>query len=329
MDKPLQTITAYHYKLYKVKYKKDLKDENSEKLEHETVEELMPIDTTGKNGINIEELLKEFFEEMTSTPYTSEYRSKVLKVEEYEVGEKHLGISRTHCSTIAGFYGRLLKIFDVKKGENTQNVNLDEAVMASYNVYFYYGNGASENICVFHRCGNGGCKTIFMEKFIRFLKNHGYKIEMKAILDDDAKELIKNGRILEMNLTKTTSYIKKTTDIADKIDEKEVKQKQKEYTLNINCRGRDNILGKMIDGISSEKMVREIFEFIPEDFDFDIDETSYLLEIGRRQKKVYNDTLKALFVAHDITNDLTYDENNYPTLDSLSNCVDLYAKKYM
>lgn len=327
MSLPIQTITAYKYKFYRIKHKKEYEDENGEILKHSVDEKLLPIDFSGKDGVNPNALLEEFFKEIQVLPVKSEYNKKVLKVESYEIGETHLNKFRTHCLTNAGFYGRLLKIYNIKKDLQTKSVELNEAVLATYNVFFYYQENSTENICIFHRCGRGGCKTIFIEHFNRFLKKHKLRLELKAIVSEEMQEKIKNGRILEMNLIKTSNVKKKNTDAADKMEEEESIIKHREYSLSINLRGKrreacKDLIDKLVFG---EVPVKEVFEFIPEDLDFN--ETSCLMEIGNQQRTVYKSNLYALLTEHDITNLLKYDKYNYPTKESLSFVVDEYVSK--
>ena len=326
MNLPIQTITAYKYKIYRVKHKKDYKDENGEMLEHEVEEQLLPAVLSGSEGVNLNTLLTTFFQEVQATPFKSKYYNKVLKIESFEIDESHINQHRTHCLTTAGFYGRLLKIYHVQKEQETKNVGLNEAVMATYNVFFYFKENSDENICVFHRCGKGGCKTIFMEKFNLFLKDLGLRMEMKAIVSDETKERIKNGRLLEVNLIKSTEYKTKTTDAADKISGKGSTTKRKEYSFTINLRGGK---GKAIEGVWDKIIgkvpVKEMFEFVPEDLEFN--ETSYLVEMGKQQKTIYESNLYAFLCEHDITNLLQYDKYNYPTKESLSFVVDEYVSK--
>ena len=324
MNLPLQTIKAYKYKIYRVKHKKEYKDENGALLEHEVEEQLLPIVSSGDKGINLNQLLKEFLEGVQATPFKSKYYDKVLKVENFEIDEEHIKMHRTHCLTTAGFYGRLLKIYNVQKEQETKNIGLNEAVMATYNVFFYFNDNSVENICVFHRCGKGGCKTIFMEKFNIFLKERGLRIEMRAIVSDETKERLKNGRLLEVNLIKSIEYKNKSTDAADKISNRDTVTKRKQYSFTINLRGRrTEAIDGVWDKIIGRVPIREMFEFVPDNLEFN--ETSYLIGMGKQQKTIYDSNLYALLCEHDVTNALEYDKDNYPTKESLSNVVNDYV----
>lgn len=304
-DNPMQTLTAYKYKI--------INKENSQPM----------IAGNGELGtINVEKLLLDFSIYM-SRIQVSTSSSRALSLELHKSESSAIYDNRVHFGATSGRFGQKTVAVNIHDETQKTELGMENAICHFYNVFFYIENNKSENICMFHRYGRGGCKTIFFELFRKFLKEKNLSIELEALVSPEQKSALENGQKNKIRLVKNTVKIPQKTDVVDNLKEKVPKYNNTEMELVINLKNT-NYTSKMAqvnDVIFQRKTVHEVFS-IPENFEYD--QTKVELKVGRRKQTIDLNSIGAILCEHDITDFVEFDEENEPLKESVS----LEADKY-
>lgn len=183
--------------------------------------------------------------------------------------------------------------------------------------------GQLDNICIFHRYGRGGCKTIFLELFNRFLAEKELKIEMSALVSPERESVIEQGEKTKLRLLKNTKKVNASSDIADNLNQSKRMNNNVEMELTINLKNKNikDKLGSLNDVIFGRKTVGEIFE-IPDDFEYD--ETKVEMKIGNQTRTINLQEIGQMLCECDITRKLEYDVEKEPTYSTISREADAY-----
>ena len=217
----MQTITAYKYRIINTKTKEPI---------------------TSGDGSNdtadIAKLLDEFSSFMKRTQLSS-YSQKVLSLEKTENTTSTVAEQCVHFRATAGRYGQRTVAINIKKNNSKTELGTDNAICHFYNVFFYIENDKLDNICIFHRYGRGGCKTIFLELFNRFLAEKELKIEMSALVSPEQESIIEQGEKTKLRLLKNTTKENTSSDIADKLKPSKRMNNNTEMELTINLKNKN------------------------------------------------------------------------------------------
>lgn len=301
----MQTITAYKYRIINTK----------------TKEPITSGDGTN-DTVDIAKLLDEFSSFMKRTQLSS-YSQKVLSLEKTKNTTSTVAEQCVHFRATAGRYGQRTVAINIKKNNSKTELGTDNAICHFYNVFFYIENGKLDNICIFHRYGRGGCKTIFLELFNRFLAEKELKIEMSALVSPEQESVIEQGEKTKLRLLKNTKKVKVATDIADNLNPSKRMNNNTEMELTINLKNKNikDKLGNLNDVLFGRKTVGEVFE-IPNNFEYD--ETKVEMKIGNQTKTINLEQIGQMLCECDITRKLEYDAEKEPTYSTISREADAY-----
>lgn len=300
----MQTITAYKYKILTAK---------GEPL----------VSGDGENGtVSIGSLLEEFAVFMKK-PRISTYSHKVLSLEKTKDTNSNVAEQCFHFKATSGRYGQRTIAIDIDNFKKKTELGTSDAICHFYNVFFYIEYNTTDNICIFHRYGRGGCKTVFFEIFSRFLKEKGLKIEMTALVSPEQESVLKSSKKTKLRLIKNTTKNIVSPDIADNFTPQKKMNNNVEMELTINLKNRkmSGKIDSMTDLIMGRKKVSEVFE-IPDSFEYD--QTKVELLVGKQQKTIDLDYLGSMLCECDITDRLKFDEENEPIYETLSSEANSY-----
>ena len=295
----MQTITAYKYKITNTKEKEPL------------------VSGDGTNGtISICKLLEDFAAYMKRT-HLSTYSQKVLTLEKSKETKSDVAEKCIHFKATSGRYGQRTVAIDINDDKSKTELGTTKAICHFYNVFFFVEYNTTENICIFHRYGRGGCKTVFLELFNRFLQKQDLRIEMTAMVSPEQESVLQKGRKTKIRLLKNTTKTPASTDITDNfaLPKKMSNNTEMELTINLKNKKMAYKMDEINDFIFGKKTVGEIFE-IPENFEYD--QTKVEMFIGNQQRTVDLDYIGSMLCECDITHKLSYDKDNEPTYETIS-----------
>ena len=303
----MQTLTAYKYKIIDVNTKEPL------------------ISGDGSNGtIDIHKLLMEFSAYMEKTQFSTNTK-KVISLKLMNEETSTVSSKRVHFKATSGRYGQRTIALDINNEKNKTELGTEKAICHFYNVFFYIENRSYENICIFHRYGRGGCKTIFIEIFNKFLRLRDMKIELSALFSPEQQNNIVNSQKTKLRLLKNTIKHIESADVADNIESKKTIKHNTEMELTINLKNKKVVDRLPIDGIKDvilgRKKVIDVFE-IPEDFLFD--QAKMEMKLGNQIRTIDLANLGKIFCEYDITEKLEYDSQNEPTYQTILHEADCY-----
>lgn len=301
----MQTITAYRYRIIDAKSRQP-----------------MPSGDGTDGTIDIVALLDEFAVYMEKTKI-SPTTQKALSLIKTANTQSSVAKACVHFKATAGKYGQRTVAVNINDERRKTELGTDNAICHFYNVFFYVENTTGDNICIFHRYGRGGCKTVFLELFNRFLSAKGMRVEMYALVSPEQESILKTGRKTKLRLLKNSSKAPHSSDIADNMRPPKRMSNNTEMELTINLRNRKiaSKAASINDVIFGNKTVAEVFE-IPDDFEYD--QAKLEMYIGNQQRTVDLDNIGALLCELDITHKLSYDVDNEPTYASISDQADSY-----
>ena len=304
-DMSMQTITAYKYRIIDTKTKEPI------------------VSGDGSNDtIDIAQLLSDFSSFMERTQLSS-YSQKVLSLEKTENTTSTVAEQCVHFRATSGRYGQRTVAINIKEDDSKTELGTDNAICHFYNVFFYIENSKLDNICIFHRYGRGGCKTIFLELFNRFLVEKELKIVMSALVSPEQESIIEKGEKTKIRLLKNTTKENTSSDIADKLKPSKRMNNNTEMELTINLKNKNikNKLGDLNDVLFRRKTVGEVFE-IPDNFDYN--EAKVEMKIGNQTKTISLEEIGQMLCECDITRKLEYDAEKEPTYSTISREADAY-----
>ncbi len=305
----MQTITAYKYYI----------------VDNLTKQPLVSGD--GTNGtICIRNLLDEFSEQMKK-PQISRKSQKILTLEKNPLIKSSVAEQRFHFRATAGRFGQRTVAINVEDKNERTELGTENAICHFYNVFFYVEYGTKNNVCIFHRYGRGGCKTVFLEMFKTFLKERNLSIEMLALVSPNNESIIEKGQKTKIRLLKNTAKVNHSPDVADNIVTKKVcNNTEMELTINLKNKRVASKIGDVNDIVLGRKKISEVYE-IPDDFDYD--QTMVEMLIGNQKKTLDLSRIGVMLCEYDITDKLEYDKDNEPTYETISTQADEYYNTQM
>lgn len=301
----MQTITAYKYRIIHIK----------------TKQPLLSGDGTG-GTLCISELLNEFAIFMKKTRISTTTQ-KALFLEKTEDTQSTVAEACIHFRATAGKFGQRTVAINITDENSKTELSTDNAICHFYNVFFYVEYEGTDNICIFHRYGRGGCKTVFLEMINRFLALKGLKMEMCALVSPEQESILETGVKTKLRLLKNTSKVSYSSDVSDNMSPPKRMTNNTEMELTINLKNQKMAMKMeaVNDVLFGRKKVEEVFE-IPDEFQYD--QTKLEMYIGSQQRTIDLANIGALLCECDITEKLSYDEDNEPTYATISVEANLY-----
>jgi len=238
-------------------------------------------------------------------------------------------VLRVHLQPKAGKYGESITVI---ASQQEHSFDKDAAALYDYNVFFYESN--REIIAIFHRKGMSGCKTVFLETANKTLRNKGIKFEMSLIMPLNRTYNTQGATPSKIGIQWLVPK-KKSSDIADELDETDFPESKKKnekwiQKLEIDLKpaqssGIKGIIERFTGGeINKQTAFAEIKTkcVIPDNVD-NFNDAFIQYQIGSRRFTVRFGEIENQIGAYDITN--TLNSSNF--LNSLISNADNYYQR--
>ena len=313
MSNKIQLITGYYYQIFErnKKGKKPLIVKNDLESYHDG------------EYVNLKKLLKDFYDEYI-VEKVDDIEDRVLQLSQSHLIENSEFIQFDFKSK-TGRYGYSREMVDVKSSEWIP-IDENKAIIFPYYVYFFIKENFALNVCIFHRFGRGGTKTVLMKKLNSFLKDKGLILHTRAIVNDEYIESLSHGKPVKLRYTKY-SVQPISTDIADNVRGRNIDKQSVEMTLTINLKN-SKMKNKFGIDVSDYKNPSIMFEDLPDDFrDTDNIKTKLDMVVNGRQK-VWDIDGRTVY-DFEVTKDLQYSKGNHPTYESINSVMLSFYRKFL
>lgn len=305
-----QSITAYRCRICK-KYGTD---------------NLLVLPDTQEEYINLEDLLDEFFGYI-NTCRIDEYTHRAIiltKSVEKEILDN--GVIRLHIQPNAG---RSFENFSVIE-HTTNNISSfkgeSNSAVYNHNVLFYINK--ENNTFIFHRYGQSGCKTVFLNIFNAFLLEKGLIAHFDILLSDEMFEDSK--KYIPEKISLITTYSDVYSDKADNTKEKSKKKIEQETIISLNAPKAQGIKNWFTSLTQKEPSLEELKEIlIKDDFPSDFEDAKLTLKFGRVRRRISLSEFSGLIAEYDITDKLEIFADGTVSKNSIRTISDNYALSFM
>ena len=306
----VQSITAYRCRICK-KY---------------ATEDLLVLSDQNKNPLDLEELLYEFFEYIKCYRIDRNTHRTIILSDPFDKRIIDGGITRIHIQPQAG---RSFENFAVI---NHRTNNLDafkgeyNSAVYNHNVLFYINK--ESNTFIFHRYGQSGCKTAFLNIFNDFLAIKGLIAHFDILLSD---EMFEDGKkYTPEKISLITTYADEYSDKSDNIDEKSRKKIEQETIISLNApraKGIKEWFGNLRKKEPSISELKEIL--IKDEFPSDFEDAKLTLKFGKVRRQISLSEFTGVIAEYDITEQLDLEMDGSISQESLRSISDKYALSFM
>lgn len=308
-NKLTQSITAYRCRICKRYGTEDLlsSDSNEEQLD-------------------LCALLCEFFDYIKSCRI-DEYTSRAIMLTQNANKEiLTSGITRFHIQPNAG---RSYENFEVVN--HTTNIvsafkGEDSSAVYHHNVLFYVGQ--DNNTFVFHRYGQSGCKTVFLNIFNEFLFFKGLTAHFDILLSDEMFEDRK--KYIPEKISLITTYSEEYSDKADNIKGKPKKKVEQETIISLSApraKGIKEWFGNLKQKQPTLEELKEVL--IKDDFQGEFEDAKLTLKFGKVRRRISLSEFSGMIAEYDITDKLEVRADGSVSEISLREIADKYALSFM
>ena len=199
---------------------------------------------------------------------------------------------------------------------------------AIYNHTFFCYLKGKKNIFIFHRYGQSGCKTAFLNTFNEFLSSKGLVCHLDILMSNGMFE----GRTSyhPEKLSLITTYEDISSDLADNTGKKKNKKIEQETIITLNAPKAANVVEYINNIIRKKPSIEELKSIlIKDDFPDRFDDAKLTLKFGKVRRKISLSEFSGLIAEYDITNELEYYENGPLKMESLYALADEYALSFL
>ena len=305
-----QSITAYRCKICK-KYSTD---------------DLLQITEDNKEPISLEELLYEFFEYIKYCRIDNYTHRAIVLSNTVEKDTLEDDITRIHIEPDAG---RSFENFSVIN-HKTNNVNTfkgeDNSAVYNHNVLFYISK--ETNIFIFHRYGQSGCKTAFLNTFNAFLSPKGLIAHFDILLSNEMFDSFQ--KYIPEKISLITTYSDEYSDKADNTKDKPRKKIEQETIISLNAPRAKGIKDWFVKLMQKEPSIDELKEIlIKDDFPSEFEDAKLTLKFGKVRRRISLSEFSGLIAEYDITEQLELRADGTVSKTSLRKISDKYALSFM
>lgn len=276
--------------------------------------------------VDLSELLDEYFEYITKSKI-DEYTSRTILLnkgkEEFDIDAE---IKRIVVHPMAGKANEDFTV--VQHATNNVTVFDGHENSAIYKHTFFCYLKEDENIFVFHRYGQSGCKTAFLNTFNDFLSSKGLVCHLDILMSNGMFEGRANYHPEKLSLI--TTYEDISSDLADNTGKKKNKKIEQETIITLNAPKAANIVEYIKNIIRKKPSIEELKSIlIKDDFTGKFDDAKLTLKFGRVRRKISLSEFSGLIAEYDITNELEHFENGPMKMESLYALADEYALAFL
>lgn len=305
-----QSITAYRCRICKKYGTEDLlqsSDENTEPLK-------------------LEQLLLEFFGYIKLCKIDAYTHRAIMLSNKAHKEVLEGNIIRLHIQPNAG---RSFENFSVVN-HKTNNISAfrgeDNSAVYNHNVLFYIAENT--NAFIFHRYGQSGCKTAFLNIFNDFLAPRGLIAHLDVLLSDEMFEDRK--KYIPEKISLITTYTDEYSDKADNTKEKPRKKIEQETIISLNAPKAQGLREWFCQLIQKEPSIDELKEVLIRDsFPNEFEDARLTLKFGKVRRRISLSEFSGLIAEYDITEKLELHADGSVSETSLRELSDKYALSFM
>ncbi len=281
---------------------------------------------TSKKHINLEKLLFDFFEYIKKCKIDSYTRRAIMLSKKASKISLNNQVTRIHIQPDAG---KSFENFSVVN-HSTNSINKykgeENSAVYSHNVLFYIAENA--NVFLFHRYGQSGCKTAFLNTFNEFLSTQGLMAHLDVLLSNEMFE--GQEKYIPEKISLITTYSEEYTDKSDNSKEKEKKKIEQETIISLNAPRANNIREWFANTFKKEPTIDELKQILIEDsFPGDFDDAKVTVKFGKVRRKISLSDFSGLIAEYDITDKLEIGADGIVKDESLYQIADEYAASFI
>lgn len=305
-----QSITAYRCRICK-KYGTD---------------DLLQYSKENKNPISLEMLLAEFFDYIQHCRIDVYTRRAIMLSKKANKESLENGITRLHIQPNAGRSFENFSVINHKTNGISSFKGEENSAVYNHNVLFYIGKDT--NTFVFHRYGQSGCKTAFLNIFNSFLSNKGLIAHFDILLSDEMFE--DRNKYIPEKISLITTYSDEYSDKSDNAKEKPIKKIEQETIISLNAPRAQNIRAWFGKLTKKEPTIDELKEVLIKDaFPSEFEDAKLTLKFGKVRRRISLSEFSGLIAEYDITDKLQLYADGSVNETSIREISDKYALSFM
>lgn len=279
-----------------------------------------------KMPINLSNLLDEYFDYIKKSKI-DEYTSRTILLqkskEEYNITEN---IKRIVVSPKSGKANQDFTVVEHDTNEITMFDGSKNSAIYSHNVFCYLNE--VRNIFIFHRYGQSGCKTAFLNTFNDFLSSKNLVCHFDVLMSQGMFEGYEKYQPEKLSLI--TTYEDVSSDIADNVKKKKRKKVAQEVIIVLNSPKATNIVEFFSNITKKQPTIQELKSVLIKDsFPAQFDDAKLTLKFGKIRRKISLAEFSGLIAEYDITNELEYFADGSVKYESLYALADQYALSFL
>ena len=309
-EKLVQSLTAYECRICK-KYSSLNLLEKSEKND---------------KPINLTDLLMEFFNYIKVCKIDKYTKRAILLSSSAVKSMFNKTITKIHIQPNAGKALENFSVVNYDTNKVNQYNGSKHSAVYTHNAFFFIDG--EKNVFVFHRYGQSGCKTAFLNTFNEFLSQKGLSAHLDVLLSGD---MFQNGdRYIPEKISLITTYDELSTDKADNIGEKPKKKVEQETIISLAAPRAKNIK-EWIKNISEKSPTIDELKsvLIKDNFSDDFEDAKLTLKFGKVRRRVSLSEFSGLIAEYDITEKLEINGDGTVSMPSLNGIVDEYVMSFL
>lgn len=305
-----QSITAYRCRICK-KYGMD---------------DLLQCSEDNKNPIDLEKLLMGFFSHIKQCKIDTYTRRAIMLSQNANIEVLEGDIRRIHIQPNAGRSFENFSVVNHKTNGVSAFKGEDNSAVYNHNVLFYIGKNT--NAFVFHRYGQSGCKTAFLNIFNDFLSAKGLIAHFDILLSDEMFDDRK--KYIPEKISLITTYSDEYSDKSDNTKEKPRKKIEQETIISLNAPRAQGIRDWFGNLTKKEPSIDELKEILIKDaFPSDFEDAKLTLKFGKVRRRISLSEFSGLIAEYDITEKLELYADGSVSETSLREISDKYALSFM
>lgn len=288
-------------------------------------ENLLLSSEESKATIDLFETLKEYFEYIKTSKFDAYTNRTVLLEGNAEEGSVNDSVQRLVIHPKAGKANENFTVVEHTTNKITVFAGKNNSAIYDHTVFCY--RKGDENVMIFHRHGQSGCKTAFLNTFNDFLAPQGLVCHLEVMVSNGMFE--GHEKYVPEKLNLLTTYSDISGDIADNIGKKKRKKVEQEVIISLNAPRAGNVVA-FLRGITKKRpSIDELKSVLVKDeYTDQFDDAKLTLKFGQVRRKISLSEFSGLIAEYDITNDLEYLADGTIQKESLYSLADQYALSF-
>lgn len=308
--KVTQSLTAYRCRICK-KYGSD---------------DLLQYSDNNKNPIDLNDLLADFFAYIKECRIDKNTRRAIMLSKKRHIITLKGNIRRIHIQPDAGRANENFSVINHRTNGISSFRGEDNSAVYKHNILFYIGNNT--NVFIFHRYGQSGCKTAFLNIFNSFLSSQELVAHLDIILSDEMFTDINKCTLEKIRLI--TNYSETYSDKADNAKEKTRKKVEQETIISLDAPRAKGIREWFSNLTDKEPSLDELKEILVKlDFPSDFEDAKVTLKFGKVSRLISLSEFSGLIAEYDITEKVELKNDGSVSEESIRKISDEYALSFL